>query len=64
MATRMRFAEVYEAGDAWLADCSAHPDLVRNAWELDKLALIATGEHWLAAETALVTTMQALKPHP
>lgn len=60
MALRMRFAEVYEAGDAWLADCSAYPDLVRQAWELEALAPIASGRHWLAAESELVAGMQAL----
>jgi hypothetical protein len=58
--TRMRFAEVYEAGDAWLADCSAHPTLVRMTWNKEALAPIAAGTHWLAAETALIPTMQAL----
>ncbi|MFC8512009.1 hypothetical protein [Streptomyces sp. NPDC057257] len=57
---KMRFAEIYEAGDAWLADCSAHPDLVRQAWWIEALAPIPSGTHWLAAEALLVTTMQAL----
>jgi hypothetical protein len=56
----MRLAELYEAGDAWLADCSAHPDLVRQAWEFDALAPIRSGARWLAAESWLVTGMQAL----
>ncbi|MGW2939777.1 hypothetical protein ACWDA7_50900 [Streptomyces sp. NPDC001156] len=56
----MRLAEAYEAGDAWLADCSAHPDLVREAWTLESLAPIASGHCWLAAEARLVTAMQAL----
>ncbi|WP_171113040.1 MULTISPECIES: hypothetical protein [unclassified Streptomyces] len=49
----------YEAGDAWLADCSAHPDLVRQAWDAEELAPIASGEHWLVAESRLVTGMPA-----
>ncbi|NUS26124.1 MAG: hypothetical protein HOV92_18135 [Streptomyces sp.] len=57
---RMRFAAVYEAGDAWLADCSAHPTLVRTAWTTDALAPIASGKMWLAAETPLLATMKAL----
>jgi hypothetical protein len=60
MARTMRFTEVYEAGDAWLADCSAHPDLVRQAWDLEALAPIASGKAWLTAETRLVTGMHAL----
>ena len=56
----MRFAALYEAGDAWLADCSAHPDLVRAAWDEEVLAPIVSGVHWLAAETRLVTGMPAL----
>lgn len=56
----MRFTEVYEAGDAWLADCSAHPTLVRMTWNKEALAPIATGTHWLAAETRLLPTMHAL----
>lgn len=56
----MRFAELYEAGDAWLADCSAHPDLVREAWGLEALAPIRSGAHWLAAEMPLITAMQLL----
>jgi hypothetical protein len=43
------------AGDAWLADCSAHPDLVRAAWDAEQLAPIASGTPWLVAETRLAT---------
>lgn len=60
MALPMHFAELYEAGDAWLADCSAHPDLVREAWRVEALAPIATGVRWLAAETPLIPAMHAL----
>ncbi|MET9913466.1 hypothetical protein ABZZ74_43060 [Streptomyces sp. NPDC006476] len=60
MAQQMRLAAVYEAGDAWLADSSAHPTLVRAAWNKDSLAPIASGGRWLAAETALLDTMKAL----
>ncbi|WP_254876230.1 hypothetical protein [Streptomyces sp. CAI-85] len=56
----MRFAELYEAGDQWLADCSPRPDLVRTVWDVEALAPIACGPHWLAAETHLVTGMQML----
>ncbi|WP_328439395.1 hypothetical protein OHA71_23950 [Streptomyces sp. NBC_00444] len=60
MAQPMRFAAVYEAGDAWLADCSAHPALVRGAWMLDYVAPIASGKSWLVAETRLISAMPAL----
>lgn len=56
----MRFTEVYEVGDAWLADCSAHPTLVRMTWNKEALAPIAAGTRWLAAETKLLPTMHAL----
>lgn len=57
---RMRFAAVYEAGDAWLADCSAHPTLVHTAWNTDALAPIPSGTLWLAAESKLLPAMKAL----
>ena len=56
----MRNAELYKAGDAWLADCSARPDLVREVWSLEGVAPIRSGPHWLVAESMLVTGMQAL----
>ncbi|MFE9679451.1 hypothetical protein ACFYO5_35985 [Streptomyces sp. NPDC006259] len=59
MAQPMRSAKKFEAGDAWLADCSARPDLVREAWDLEGLAPIASGKAWLAAEVHLTTGMQA-----
>ncbi|QOV38637.1 hypothetical protein IM697_09795 [Streptomyces ferrugineus] len=49
------FAQRYEAGDVWLADCSIRPDLIRAAWEKEALAPIASGGHWLAAEARLAT---------
>ncbi|WP_406157802.1 hypothetical protein [Streptomyces canus] len=58
---RTRSTTAYEAGDAWLADCSAYPTDVRAAWRQETLASIASGEHWLVAETALLPTMHALK---
>lgn len=57
---RMRFAQVFEAGDAWLADCSAHPAVVRRTWSEETLSPIASGRRWLAAETALLATMKAI----
>lgn len=60
MALRIRNAELYEAGDAWLAECAVRPGLVRQAWSLDGLAPIRSGAHWLTAETLLVDGMQAL----
>ncbi|MFF0094666.1 hypothetical protein ACFYSF_32570 [Streptomyces canus] len=60
MALPTRLAELHEASDAWLADCSPHPDLVRQAWDIDALAPIPCGPHWLAAECLLVGGMQAL----
>ncbi|MFE3853459.1 hypothetical protein ACFXPN_20265 [Streptomyces griseorubiginosus] len=57
-----RSAAAYEAGDAWLADCSADPVAVRRAWRQETLAQIASGEHWLVAESVLLlSTMHALK---
>ncbi|MER6065089.1 hypothetical protein ABT167_28775 [Streptomyces sp. NPDC001792] len=53
MAHPMRFAALYEAGDTWLAECSEHPDLVRTAWDQETLAPIASGAHWLVAESSL-----------
>lgn len=53
-------AEAYERGDAWLADCSARPDLAREVWALESLAPIRSGPHWLVAESLLVTGMKAL----
>ncbi|MFJ2006980.1 hypothetical protein [Streptomyces chartreusis] len=44
------FTQRYEAGDTWLAGCSARPDLVRAAWDTEVLAPIPSGAHWLAAE--------------
>ncbi|WP_319294934.1 hypothetical protein [Streptomyces sp. AK08-02] len=64
MAPRMRFTALHEAGDAWLANCSAHPDLVRQAWHLEALAPIASGLRWLAAQTPLLTAMQVLARLP
>ncbi|MDQ0933819.1 hypothetical protein [Streptomyces turgidiscabies] len=52
--------EPCEAGDAWLASCSARPDLAREAWALEALAPIVSGPHWLVAESRLVTGMLAL----
>lgn len=60
MALSTRNAQLYEAGDAWLAGCSARPDLARQAWNLEALAPIASGSHWLVAESMLVAGMQAL----
>lgn len=60
MAIPASIAKLYEAGDAWLADCSAHPTLVRAAWSTEALAPIASGKAWLVAETPLLTTMKAL----
>ncbi|KUL26622.1 hypothetical protein [Streptomyces regalis] len=50
-----KFAQRYEVGDAWLADCSAHPALVRGVWDGEALAPIPSGGHWLVAETRLAT---------
>ncbi|MHC3471211.1 hypothetical protein ACYF6T_21290 [Streptomyces sp. 7R007] len=60
----MRFAALFEAGDAWLADCSAHPDLAHAAWDSELLAPIVTGRDWLAVEARLVTTVYALDRIP
>ncbi|MGW5258142.1 hypothetical protein ACWERW_35345 [Streptomyces sp. NPDC004012] len=60
MALPMRLAELYEAGDAWLADCSAYPDLVRQTWNAEELAPVASGEHWLVAESHVSNGLPAL----
>lgn len=52
-------AERYEAADAWLARCSGHPHEVRTRWDADELAPIASGAHWLIAESRLTTGMPA-----
>ncbi|MET9835833.1 hypothetical protein ABZ078_42655 [Streptomyces sp. NPDC006385] len=57
---RMQCAQRYEAGDAWLADCSAYPDLVRSAWDNEALAPIASGGRWLVAEARLATAYHVL----
>ncbi|WP_216588530.1 hypothetical protein [Streptomyces brasiliscabiei] len=61
MPPSTRIAALYEAGDAWLADCSAHPDLVRKAWNFEALAPIKTGSKWLAVEVGFVATAEAMK---
>lgn len=53
-------ARLYETGDAWLADCSALPSLVRLTWEQEELAPITSGRSWLAARTRLVAAVHAL----
>ncbi|MEU6303359.1 hypothetical protein ACWCQP_06545 [Streptomyces chartreusis] len=58
------FAQRYEAGDAWLADCSVRPDLVRTAWDAETLAPIVSGRHWLVAEAQLATRYDALARIP
>ncbi|MEH0551221.1 hypothetical protein [Streptomyces sp. B21-101] len=55
-----RCAELYEAGDTWLAGCSVRPNLARQAWAFDALAPISSGTHWLAAEVHILTAMQLL----
>ncbi|MFC7909081.1 hypothetical protein [Streptomyces nigra] len=55
-----KFATLYEAGDAWLADCSARPTLVRAAWDVEKLAPIESGRSWLVAEGRVTTGYQVL----
>lgn len=60
MPPSTRIAALYEAGDAWLADCSAHPDLVRQAWDVEALAPIKTGK-WLAVEVSFVAAVHVMK---
>lgn len=60
VGTRRLLAEDAEAGDAWLADCSARPDLVRTAWDAKALAEFPTGLHWRVAETPLLSSMEAI----
>ncbi|WP_406202479.1 hypothetical protein OG331_31470 [Streptomyces sp. NBC_01017] len=49
------FTQQYEAGDAWLANSCAHPNLVRDVWASRMLAPIPSGEEWLVAEARLAT---------
>ncbi|MEV6116627.1 hypothetical protein AB0L59_30170 [Streptomyces sp. NPDC052109] len=53
MAHPTRFAAQYEAGDTWLAECSDAPLAVHTAWDQETLAPIASGAHWLVAESSL-----------
>ncbi|MBG0853613.1 hypothetical protein I2W78_17610 [Streptomyces spinoverrucosus] len=59
MTQSIRLTALYAAGDAWLVRCSARPDLVRRAWDAEELAPVTSGEHWLVAESRLVTGMAA-----
>ncbi|MDH6214354.1 hypothetical protein [Streptomyces pseudovenezuelae] len=61
MALPTRLTATYEAGNAWLADSSAHPELTRGLWDADALAPIPSGDVWLVAESRLVTGMPALQ---
>lgn len=61
MTPSTRIAAVYAAGDSWLASCSAHPDLVRQAWDFEALAPIPTGRNWLAAEVRFVAAVRAMR---
>lgn len=54
-------AKLYEAGDAWLAGCSARPDLVHQVWYIEGLAPIASGGSWLAVEVGLVAAVGAMR---
>ncbi|MFD4604101.1 hypothetical protein ACFWPQ_39565 [Streptomyces sp. NPDC058464] len=54
----------YEEGDAWLAESSADPKLVRLAWDDDTLAPIDSGARWLVAEARLISSMPALTRIP
>ncbi|GAA3588987.1 hypothetical protein GCM10022295_83190 [Streptomyces osmaniensis] len=57
-------AQRHAAGDAWLAGCAARPDLVRAAWDIEILAPIPSGAHWLVAEAKLRTQYNALTRIP
>lgn len=60
MAIPESISKLHEAGDTWLAGCSPHPTAVRLMWGDERLAPVATGPHWLAVETRLLTAMRAL----
>ncbi|MET7453945.1 hypothetical protein ABZT03_19090 [Streptomyces sp. NPDC005574] len=60
MALPMHLAQRYQAGDSWLADCSAHPDLVRQVWDAERLAPLVCGTRWLVAESRITTGMPAV----
>ncbi|MBM7091043.1 hypothetical protein JTP67_21365 [Streptomyces sp. S12] len=54
----------YAAGDAWLADCHALPAHVWKAWHADALAPIASGAHWLVAESTVARGLPAASRIP
>ncbi|MCT7353611.1 hypothetical protein N4P33_15725 [Streptomyces sp. 15-116A] len=54
-----RLAARYAAGDAWLADCHAHPATVWKAWHADTLAPIVSGTRWLVAESTVTRGLPA-----
>ena len=59
MALPTRLTATYEAGNAWLADCSTHPESTCGFWDADALAPVPSGDVWLVAESRLVTGMPA-----
>lgn len=61
MPPSTRIAALYEVGDTWLAACASRPELVREAWDLDALAPIASGEKWLAVEVGFVAAVRAMR---
>ncbi|MEU0353693.1 hypothetical protein [Streptomyces cyaneofuscatus] len=60
MATRTR-----NPGTDWLASCAPDPVQVHRSWDRDELALVRSGELWVAVEAAItptVTAMQCIGP--
>lgn len=61
MATRTHNPDARHAGRDWLADCAPAPDAVHRAWSGGELALIPSGEHWLAVEASFLRTLDAMQ---
>ncbi|MDH6630441.1 hypothetical protein M2271_008301 [Streptomyces sp. LBL] len=59
MAQPIRIDQRYGAGDMWLANCHPHPARVWKSWHAGALASIASGAHWLVAETTVIHGMPA-----
>ncbi|MEU4996577.1 hypothetical protein [Streptomyces sp. NPDC021622] len=63
MAASTRKTAEPEPGDTWLANCARRPQLAYEVWEMGGLAPIHC-TRWLAAETQLVTALQAVRRLP
>jgi hypothetical protein len=52
---------VRQAGQDWLLACADTPAEIRALWDADELGPFPIGGHWMAAETTLARTMDALR---